>query len=109
MPKIPSVRIVDLATAMASNLKQEIIGIRPGEKLHETMCPEDDSHLTLEFHDHYVIKPSIRFVDIEMDYTVNGVGEQGQEIERGFEYNSGTNEDFLGIEQIREFNRIAEQ
>ena len=109
VPKIPSVRIVDLASAMAPGLQQKIIGIRPGEKLHEVMCPKDDSHLTLEFDDHYVIKPSIRFVDVEMDYNVNDIGEKGTEIEPGFEYNSGTNEIFLGIEQIREFNRAAEQ
>ncbi len=109
VPKIPSVRIVDLANAMAPGLKQKIIGIRPGEKLHEIMCPKDDSHLTLEFDDHYVIKPGIRFVDVEMDYTINGIGEKGSEIERGFEYNSGTNEVFLEIEQIREFNHVAEQ
>ena len=109
VPKIPSVRIIDLASAMAPGLQQKIIGIRPGEKLHEVMCPKDDSHLTLEFDDHYVIKPSIRFVDVEMDYNVNDIGEKGTEIEPGFEYNSGTNEIFLGIEQIREFNRAAEQ
>lgn len=109
VPKIPSVRITDLATAMEPDLKQKIIGIRPGEKLHEVMCPRDDAHLTLEFGDHYLIKPAIRFVDVEMDYNINGIGEKGAEIESSFEYNSGTNEVFLEIEQIREFNRIAEQ
>ncbi|MEM7562071.1 MAG: UDP-N-acetylglucosamine 4,6-dehydratase (inverting) [Pseudomonadota bacterium] len=109
VPKIPSVRIVDLASAMAPGLEQKIVGIRPGEKLHEVMCPEDDSHLTLEFHDHYVIKPSIRFVDAEVDYSVNGIGEQGKEMAQRFEYNSGTNSHFLDIEEIREFNRLAEE
>lgn len=109
VPKIPSVRIVDLAAAMAPDLKQTVIGIRPGEKLHEIMCPEDDSHLTLEFDDHYVIKPSIRFIDLAIDYMSNGLGETGRQIERGFEYNSGTNADFLDIEGIREFNRMAEE
>src|SRR5205814_8658227 len=61
VPKIPSVRVVDLATAMAPNLPHRIIGIRPGEKLHEVMCPADDSHLTLDFPQHYVIKPAIQF------------------------------------------------
>jgi len=61
IPKIPSVRIVDLAKAMAPDLSIKIIGIRPGEKLHEIMCPADDSHLTIEYDDHYVITPSIRF------------------------------------------------
>ncbi|HXK55981.1 MAG: UDP-N-acetylglucosamine 4,6-dehydratase (inverting) [Gammaproteobacteria bacterium] len=109
VPKIPSVRITDLASAMAPDLEQKIIGIRPGEKLHEVMCPEDDSHLTLEYHDHYVIKPSIRFVDTQVDYGCNGAGEVGYDVERGFEYNSGTNEIFLNIDQILEFNRLALQ
>src|ERR1700688_261723 len=61
VPKIPSIKIVDLATAMAPQLPQRIVGIRPGEKLHEIMCPADDSHLTLEFADHFVIKPTITF------------------------------------------------
>src|SRR3984893_1679344 len=59
VPKIPSVKVVDLATAIAPHLPQKIIGIRPGEKLHEVMCPADDSHLTLQFDEHYVIKPPI--------------------------------------------------
>ncbi len=61
IPKIPSMKIVDLAKPMAPNLPHKIIGIRPGEKLHEIMCPADDSHLTLEFDDHFVIKPTIQF------------------------------------------------
>ena len=56
IPKLPSIRVTDLAKAMAPNIEQKIIGIRPGEKLHEALCPADDSHLTLEFHDHYVIR-----------------------------------------------------
>ena len=67
VPKIPSVRVVDLATALAPDLPQEIIGIRPGEKLHEVMCPSDDSHLTLEFDDHFVIQPTIQFVPASGD------------------------------------------
>ncbi|WP_351125125.1 polysaccharide biosynthesis protein, partial [Shewanella sp. T24-MNA-CIBAN-0130] len=54
VPKIPSVNIIDLAKAYAPNLELKFIGIRPGEKLHEVMCPADDSHLTIEFSDHYV-------------------------------------------------------
>ena len=58
IPKIPSIKITDLAEAMAPDLKIEIIGLRPGEKIHEIMCPSDDSHLTIEFDDHFVIAPS---------------------------------------------------
>ncbi len=107
VPKIPSVRIVDLARAMAPDLGTEIIGIRPGEKLHEVMCPADDSHLTLEFEDHFVIRPSIRFVDAEVDFTVNALGEKGKQVELGFEYNSRDNPHFLTVEEIREFNARA--
>jgi UDP-N-acetylglucosamine 4,6-dehydratase len=58
VPKIPSMKMIELAKALAPHLPQEIIGIRPREKLHEIMCPLDDSHLTLEYQDHFVIKPS---------------------------------------------------
>jgi UDP-N-acetylglucosamine 4,6-dehydratase len=107
VPKIPSVRIVDLAEAMAPSMPQKIIGIRPGEKLHEIMCPGDDSHLTLEFADHLVLQPSIRFYGLDMDYSSNQLGEVGQPAPFGFEYNSGTNPNFLGVEEIRAFNLAA--
>jgi UDP-N-acetylglucosamine 4,6-dehydratase len=94
IPKIPSMYITELAKAMAPDLPQKIIGIRPGEKLHEIMCPADDSHLTLEFEDHYVIKPSIQFA-FNADFSVNNLGEKGVPVSRGFEYNSGNNSDWL--------------
>lgn len=104
VPKIPSIRIVDLARAMGPNLRQKLIGIRPGEKLHEVMCPADDSHLTLEFHDHYIIRPSIQFYDGNNDYMTNKIGETGKSVEQGFEFNSGKNNKFLSPEEILEFN-----
>ncbi len=107
VPKLPSVRIVDLAEAMAPGLPQRIVGIRPGEKLHEIMCPADDSHLTLEFDDHFVIQPSIRFHGRDVDYTGNLLGERGKLTPSGFEYNSGTNPVFLDPEQILAFNAQA--
>lgn len=107
VPKLPSVRITDLATAMAPHLPQKVIGIRPGEKIHEIMCPADDSHLTLEFDDHYVMMPAIRFHNRSNEFTPNQLGEEGRYVEQGFEYNSGTNGEFLSIEELREFNRIA--
>jgi UDP-N-acetylglucosamine 4,6-dehydratase/5-epimerase len=106
VPKIPSVRVVDLAKAMAPTLLHKIVGIRPGEKLHEVMCPADDSHLTLEFEDHYVIKPAIQFSGA-VDFTVNRLGEQGRPVETGFEYHSGKNPNFLSIEAIRALNSLA--
>jgi UDP-N-acetylglucosamine 4,6-dehydratase len=107
VPKIPSVRIIDLAEAMAPGVPQKMIGIRPGEKLHEVMCPSDDSHLTLEFLDHFVIQPSIRFYNLEMDYSSNQLGEVGHPPPMGFEYSSGSNPHFLSVEEIQEFNATA--
>ena len=104
VPKIPSVRITDLARAMAPDLKHEIIGIRPGEKLHEIMCPADDSHLTLEFDDYYLIRPTIIFYNSDNDFEENPLGERGRPVEQGFEYNSGSNQNFLSVEMIRDFN-----
>jgi UDP-N-acetylglucosamine 4,6-dehydratase len=106
VPKIPSVRLTDLARAMAPNLPHRIIGIRPGEKLHEIMCPADDSHLTLEFADHYVIKPTIQFSGVA-DFSTNGLGETGQSVDSGFEYHSGKNPRFLTIEEIVALNRVV--
>lgn len=107
VPKIPSVRIVDLARAMAPELSHEIIGIRPGEKIHEVMCPSDDSHLTLEFKDHFVIQPSISFNNCNQDFTTNCLGEISNFVESGFEYSSGKNEHFLTIEEIRKVNEMV--
>lgn len=98
VPKIPSFRIMDLAEAIAPEAKKEIIGIRPGEKLHEEMITETDSIHTREFDDHYVIMPSTEFWDKEKFLRVRG----GKEVELGFRYSSGTNKDFLTVEQIRE-------
>jgi UDP-N-acetylglucosamine 4,6-dehydratase len=106
VPKIPSVRIVDLARAMAPERPTRVVGIRPGEKLHETMCPADDSHLTLAFDDHYVIRPSIRFVD-NVDFGMNRKGESGKTVPEGFEYVSGTNPRFLNVDEIIELNQLA--
>jgi len=107
VPKIPSVRVTDLARAIAPQLEQHIVGIRPGEKLHEIMCPADDSHLTVEFDDHFVLSPSIRFFNQDQDYTRNALGEVGKEVSRGFEYNSGTNPHFLNVDEIAAFNEKA--
>lgn len=106
VPKIPSLRITDLARAMAPGLAQSTIGIRAGEKLHELMIPRDDSLNTLEFSDHYVICPSIRFIE-QRDYSVNALGEQGRPVAQGFEYSSESNPRFLSLDEIIAINREA--
>jgi UDP-N-acetylglucosamine 4,6-dehydratase len=108
VPKIPSIRITDLAEAYAPGLEAEIIGIRPGEKLHEIMRPADDSHLTLEFEDHFVIRTTIQFHGGDSDYAANRLGEVGEAVAQGFEYPSGNNSHFLSVSEIREFDKLAE-
>jgi len=107
VPKIPSVRIVDLVKAMAPKATIKFIGIRPGEKLHEIMCPKDDSHLTIEFNDHYVITPSINFFLNNNDLKTNGLNEHGAYVEQGQEYESGTNPHFLNIDEIIKYNEAV--
>lgn len=103
IPKIPSMRILDLVKAIAPNAGVRIVGIRPGEKLHEVMCPSDLYYDTLEFADHFVIKPSTQF-SMKIDYSVNPLGEKGKPVPDGFDYNSGNNPRFLTVEELREMN-----
>lgn len=105
VPKIPSVRIVDLAQAMAPDIPLHIVGIRPGEKLHEVMCPADYAHLTLEYTDHYVLPPAITFYTRSNDFKVNQIGEEGQLVPEHFEYSSDKNPLFLSVPEIRELNQ----
>ena len=107
IPKIPSIRIMDLAESIAPGLPTKEVGVRPGEKLHEVMCPADDSHLTYAFDDHYVIAPTIRFHSLDADFAYNRLGEFGALVPTGFEYNSATNPHFLTVEEIRDFNARA--
>lgn len=107
VPKIPSVNIVDVAEAIAPGLSHNIIGIRPGEKLNEKMIPRDDSLRTIEFDDHFVITPSIKFADGDVDYQLNRSGQKGQLAKSGFAYHSGNNPEFLTVEQIRDLHRDA--
>tara|TARA_Y100000816_G_C26092806_1_gene577792 strand:- start:164 stop:1165 length:1002 start_codon:yes stop_codon:yes gene_type:complete len=104
LPKIPSVKVTDLAKAYAPKLPIEIIGIRPGEKIHEIMCSSDESHLVVEFKKFFVIKPSIKFHGESLDYVNTLNDEKGINVEPGFEYNSGTNPVFLSVKEIEEFD-----
>jgi UDP-N-acetylglucosamine 4,6-dehydratase len=99
IPKIPSMKMMDLAFALCPDCKLEEIGIRPGEKLHEVMITNDDR--VIEFNDHYVIKPTIQFSKIS-DFTTNALGEKGKELDIGFEYNSANNKEWLTKEEFLE-------
>ncbi len=107
VPKIPSMRITDLAKSIAPDMPTKIVGVRPGEKLHEIMCPADDSHLTIEFDDHYVIRPSINFHSSSNNFLTNNLGEKGAPVAQGFEYNSGKNSRFLTVEELRTMNDVG--
>lgn len=97
VPKIPSYRIMDVATAIAPNAKHTIIGIRPGEKLHEEMITEMDSFNTLELDKYYVIAPSVPLWSHD-EYCKKF---NGKKVQQGFKYNSGSNPDFMSVEDIR--------
>jgi UDP-N-acetylglucosamine 4,6-dehydratase len=101
VPKIPSMTIIDLAEALAPRVTHKIIGIRPGEKLHEVMCPVEAAHLTIEFPDHYVIRPTIEFSK-NLDYTHNNLGEKGVSVPDGFQYSSDNNTEWLSTTQLLE-------
>ena len=105
VPKIPSVKIVDLAKAMAPNLKTKIVGIRPGEKIHELMCPNEYHHLTIEFKKYFKIIPSPDNFDSEKNFLIDNLGEKGKKVSSDFEYSSGLNDNFLSINQIDKINK----
>ena len=95
VPKIPSMKVTDLAKAIGPECEIEVIGIRPGEKLHEAMIMEDDARHTLEFDDYYVIQPELAWFSQEQ---LNG----GKALPDGFAYTSDNNTEWLTIEQLSE-------
>lgn len=94
VPKIPSMRITDLAEAIAPGCEVEIVGIRPGEKLHEAMIMEDDARHTREYDTYYVVQPEFAWWSEEYSRS-------GKELTDGFKYTSDTNEDWLTVEQLQ--------
>lgn len=95
--KIPSFHITDLAEAMLPNAGIKEIGIREGEKLHEVMVTKDDSRSTFEYDKHYIVYPNYDWIDLD-----KAVLPGGKRVSEGFEYNSGTNSEWLTVEQLRE-------
>lgn len=95
VPKIPSMKVIDLAKAIAPECKIEIIGIRPGEKLHEAMIMEDDARHTLEFDTYYVIQPELSWWSKEQ------LG-NGKNLPDGFAYTSDNNSEWLTIQQLQD-------
>jgi UDP-N-acetylglucosamine 4,6-dehydratase len=104
VPKIPSVRIVDLARTIGPDCEHQVVGIRPGEKLHEVLVPEDDARLTIEFEDHYVIQPSHSYWN-RKDFLD---GRPGKPCPDDFRYSSDRNTWWLSKEEIARFVTIVE-
>ena len=103
VPKIPSYRVVDVAKAIAPNAKHEIVGIRPGEKLHEEMITVTDSINTVEFDDYYVITPNSDYLSWNKKRFLEESNESsGSYCEDGFSYDSGKNDRFLTVGEIKE-------
>ena len=102
VPKIPSMNIMDLAKAIAPEAKTEIIGIRPGEKIHEVMISLDDALNTIEFESHYVIQPAHPWWDNLKYIKIKG----GKEVENDFVYSSDNNSDWLSVDRLKQY--IAE-
>lgn len=98
VPKIPSYNITDVATAIAPECEQQIVGIRPGEKIHEEMITASDSYNTVDIGDYYAILPSAGTFTVE-DYAARM---RGTRVAPGFSYDSGSNSEFLSVEQLRQ-------
>ena len=99
IPRIASMRITDLATAICAQCEQEVVGIRPGEKLHELLITRDDARHTLEFDSFFVIQPAVHLWSPD-EHRVYG-GEQGRPVPPDFEYASDTNSEWLDSEQLK--------
>jgi UDP-N-acetylglucosamine 4,6-dehydratase len=94
VPKLPSMNIMDLAKAIDPACKTEIIGIRPGEKIHEVMIPMDDARRTVEFDRYYIIQPDFSFWERRNHHG-------GKPVDEKFEYNSGTNPWILSVDDMK--------
>jgi UDP-N-acetylglucosamine 4,6-dehydratase/5-epimerase len=96
VPKIPSMKIIDLARAICPECKTEIVGIRPGEKLHEIIISKDDARNTVEYDNYFLIKPEFNFFGSR--FSNNG----GKRVAEDFEYNSETNQEWLSVDDLQE-------
>lgn len=102
IPKSPSVKIMDLANAINQKIPKKIVGIRPGEKIHESLFSKDESQYCYKFKDHFVISPNINIYSMKkIDYSKNLNNEKGKLLENKVEYISGSNEKFLTINEIK--------
>lgn len=98
VPKIPSLRVVDLAEAIAPETEKEVVGIRPGEKLHEILVTEEEARHAREFDRRFIIEP-------ELDFFPDGQWDGGEPLPEGFRFTSGNNDEWLSQEELHEMIR----
>ncbi|MGL4447520.1 MAG: UDP-N-acetylglucosamine 4,6-dehydratase (inverting) [Shewanella sp.] len=103
VPKIPSYKILDIAEAIAPECRTQIVGVRPGEKLHEEMITDTDSLNTIDLGKYYAILPSVSFSHNEADYLTH---HNAQKVPFGFKYNSGTNTEWETVASLRELIKV---
>jgi UDP-N-acetylglucosamine 4,6-dehydratase len=100
VPKLPSMKVTDLATTIAPHLPQRVIGIRPGEKLHETMVTVDEARDAIDLGDRYAIVPQL--------FGEDRIPLAGQKVEEGFCYNSETNPNFIDVETMKSLLKLSD-
>ncbi len=96
VPKIPSSTVLDIAEAVSPDSSVEVVGIRPGEKLHESLISAEEGRMTFEYEDYYLIRPNFPW------WTLNDRCKGGREVEKDFVYSSDTNSKWLSVEELRE-------
>jgi UDP-N-acetylglucosamine 4,6-dehydratase len=102
IPRIPSATIGTIAEAIAPGMPHKVVGIRPGEKLHEVLCLPDTAWQTVEYDRHFVVKPSFKFNRIDVDYLTAADGEKGRPVDGEFSYNSRDNDEYISASALRE-------
>ena len=105
IPKIPAIKIIDLAKVIDPNNKYEIIGLRPSEKLHEVLISPDESIDVVEFSNYFIIKPSFEF-HTRVNYFKSQNNEKGNKIKQGFKYSSDLRNNLLNLNQIRKLIKV---
>ena len=105
VPKIPSIKISDLAKSIDNKIPQKEIGLRPGEKLHEVLISRDSSHHTIEFKDYYIIKPEFNF-EKSKNFEVDEKNQKGKLLKKNFEYNSLNNTKYLTINDLKKKSNL---
>jgi UDP-N-acetylglucosamine 4,6-dehydratase len=101
VPKIPTAKIYDICKALDDKIKIKVIGIRPGEKLHEILCSKEMASSTIEFKKYFLITPGVKFFDGNINYFISKENEKGKKVKSDFEYSSNNQKKFLSIKEIK--------